>query len=150
MKRIRPKKVQNQLLFGSFFMILYRRFSQSLLLFEVVDFRYRMLAFSGACGIHRSNVLLRLLVNTIEAGFLVACLSRSIFKWTARCAPEGSHLSHWSRRSLAPLHCNQLILEENEQYEPEATTSNICSSLFYSDVLTCPSVSYADTGRGIS
>jgi hypothetical protein len=50
------------------------------------------LIFKEAC------VLLCLQVNSAEAGFLVACLARSNFRWLART-----------------LHSNQLVNEENKK-----------------------------------
>jgi hypothetical protein len=53
-----------------------------------VDFRSRLLAFRRAGGephfVRGSIVLLRLQANPLEAGFLVACLARRVFKWLAR------------------------------------------------------------------
>jgi hypothetical protein len=44
------------------------------------------LAFRRVCGIREVSVAPASSSITIKAGFLVACLARSIFKWLARYA----------------------------------------------------------------
>jgi hypothetical protein len=50
---------------------------------KAVDFRFRMLAFHGACGEPGESyreLLLRLQEIPVEASFLVACLARRILR----------------------------------------------------------------------
>jgi hypothetical protein len=69
---------------GFFWLLLYTL----LLLLEVISAPGCSLS-TGRAVFEKVYVLLRLQVNPIEAGFLVACLARRNFRWLARYAPLG-------------------------------------------------------------